>query len=52
VKSAFNELNLDRKDIVGKAFDGIANMNGLDTKGTLKKNEDRVFPALYLLPLR
>jgi len=51
VKSAFNLLNLDRKDTVDEAFDGIANKNDLDTQGTLKKNEDRVFLALYLLPL-
>ena len=29
VKSAVTELNLDLKNIVGKAFDGAANMNGV-----------------------
>ena len=29
VKSAITELNLDLKNIVGKAFDGAANMNGV-----------------------
>lgn len=35
VKSSIAELNLDLKSIVGRAFDGAANMNGLDTQGTL-----------------
>jgi len=39
VKSAFTELNMDLKNIVGKAFDCATNMNGLDTQATLKKNE-------------
>ena len=29
VKSSITELNLDLKNIVGKAFDGVANMNGV-----------------------
>jgi len=40
VKSAFTELNMDLKNIVGKAFDCATNFNGLDTQATLKKNED------------
>lgn len=50
VKSAFTErtLNLDLKKIVGKAFDGAANRNGLDTQGTLNKN-GKVLPlCIYI----
>ena len=46
VKSAVTELNLDLKNIVGKAFDGAANMNGLH-KGQLWKSA----PQRYLRPL-
>jgi len=41
-------LNLDLKKIVGKAFDGAANRNGLDTQGTLNKN-GKVLPlCIYI----
>ena len=33
MKSAITELNLDVKNIVGKTFDGAANMNGVHKEG-------------------
>ena len=39
VKSAITELNLDLKNIVGKAFDGAANMNGVH-KGLSTRMEE------------
>ena len=39
VKSAITELNLDLKKIVGKAFDGAANMNGVH-KGLSTRMEE------------
>ena len=44
------ELNLDLKEIDGKAFDGGVNINGPDTQGMLIKN-GRVLPTPYLCPL-
>ena len=39
VKSAITELNLDLKSIVGKAFDGAANMNAVH-KGLSRRMEE------------
>ncbi|XP_068685080.1 zinc finger MYM-type protein 1-like [Montipora capricornis] len=39
VKSSITKLNLDLKNIVGKAFDGVANMNGLH-KGLSTRMEE------------
>ena len=39
VKSAITELNLDLKNIVGKAFDGAVNMNGVH-KGLSTRMEE------------
>ena len=39
VKSPLTELNLDLKNIVGKAFDGAAYMNGLH-KGIATRTEE------------
>lgn len=47
VKFAFTKLNMNLKNLVGKAFDRATNVNGLDTQGTLKRNEDPLLPVLY-----
>ena len=48
VKSSITELNLDLKNIVGKAFDGAAYTQR--TERTLDKN-GRVLPVRHLRPL-
>ena len=39
VKSSITELNLDLKNIVGKAFDGAANMNGVHKRLSTRMEE-------------
>ena len=50
VKPSITELNLDLKNIVGKAFDGAANMNGVH-KGLLTRMEECSSPVRHLRPL-
>ena len=47
VKSSITELNLDLKNIVGKAFDGAANMNGVH-KGLSTRMKERSPFGIYV----
>ncbi|XP_022801370.1 SCAN domain-containing protein 3-like [Stylophora pistillata] len=47
VKSAITELSLDLKNIVGKVFDGAANMNGVH-KGLSTRMEECSPPVIYV----
>ena len=52
VKSAITELNLDHKNIVGKAFDGAANMNGVHKGLSTRMEESTVTDMCPTSPFR